>query len=248
MIHYHGTPISGRDDEAVRVLAGRAAFVSFAAPKQIEIVAASARSFALDNGAFSAWVGGSPVADWEPFYAWAREWLVHPACDWAIIPDVIDGDEAANDEQLAAWPDDLDGWGVPVWHLHESLDRLERLSRDYRRVALGSSGAFAQPKAPGWWRRMHEAWEALTDDGRPRTKVHGLRMLDPEIVRAFPFASCDSTNVGRNCGVDQAWRGTHQPPDRAWRAILLAARIESAQPPATYTPHAQAVFALETQR
>ena len=30
-----------------------------------------------------------------------------------------------------------------------------------------------------------------------------------------------------NIGIDQAWRGTYQPPDKEWRALMLAARIES---------------------
>ena len=53
-------------------------------------------------------------------------------------PDVIDGDEASNDELLLAWPKELRG--VPVWHLHESLERLQRLASEWPTVAFGSSG------------------------------------------------------------------------------------------------------------
>jgi hypothetical protein len=37
-------------------------------------------------------------------------------------------------------------WGIPgapVWHLHESLDRLRRLCDYTNRVCFGSSGAYA---------------------------------------------------------------------------------------------------------
>jgi hypothetical protein len=42
-----------------------------------------------------------------------------PACDFAVVPDVIDGTEADNDALLTEWPL---GWffGAPVWHMHET--------------------------------------------------------------------------------------------------------------------------------
>ena len=49
----------------------------------------------------------------------------------ATIPDVIDDSEEENDELLAKWPF-CDG--VPVYHLHESLD-LVRLANSYSRIA-----------------------------------------------------------------------------------------------------------------
>jgi len=42
-----------------------------------------------------------------------EEWRRHPGFDWAIIPDVIDGDEAANDALVTAWPFGM-VVGVPV--------------------------------------------------------------------------------------------------------------------------------------
>lgn len=68
---------------------------------------------------------------------------------WAVIPDVIDGDEDANNALLVSWS--LRGLpkGAPVWHLHESLDRLQRLAAGYERVCFGSSGSYAQIGTPG---------------------------------------------------------------------------------------------------
>lgn len=82
---------------------------------------------------------------------------------------MIDGDEVANDALLADWPKDLRG--VPVWHLHESLERLQRLQRlavDWQTVAIGSSGQWAHPGTAAWWKRMGSAMDAICDDqGRP---------------------------------------------------------------------------------
>lgn len=227
MVHYHGTPISP-DSAAAEVLAGRHAFVSFGTDRQADIAREVCQSYALDNGAFGAWRAGEPITDWSGYYRWAEDHLRSPACDWAVIPDVIDGTEEDNNRLIAEWP--FRDRGVPVWHLHETLARLEWLAREWPRVAIGSSGRWDMPGAPGWWARMDEAMRTVCyDDGRPRVKLHGLRMLNPEVFSLLPLASADSVNIGRNVGMDGAWRGPYEPPTKAWRALVLAARIESVQ-------------------
>lgn len=233
MIHYHGLPITPMTAAEVAVRAGHA-FVSFAHPNQIGLAVASCQSFAVDNGAFSAWRAGKPVTDWAPYYEFVKAAKRQPSCDFAVIPDVIDGTEAENDNLAADFP--FPRWfGAPVWHLHESFNRLERLAERFPRVCMGSSGEYAQIGTPRWWRRMHEAMRVLCDDaGQPACKLHGLRMLDPDIFRRFPFASADSTNIGRNIGIDQAWRGPYAPPTKESRTQLMRARVESVNAPAAY--------------
>jgi hypothetical protein len=222
MIHYHGTPFSG-ELTARMALRGRHAMVSFADARDIELAAEICQSFALDNGAFSAWTRKEPF-DAPGYMAWADKWLKHPGCDFALAPDVIDGTEEENDDMLA----DCDERFTPVWHLHESLDRLDRLANTWRRVALGSSGRFAKIGTPQWWGRIAEAMEVVTDDnGMPVCKLHGLRMLDPAVFSHIPFASADSTNVARNIGMDSRWSGTYMPRSKQTRALVMIDRIES---------------------
>ncbi len=45
---------------------------------------------------------------------------------------------------------------------------------------------------------MAQAMAQACDLGRPRVKLHGLRMLDVEVFSRLPLASADSTNVARN--------------------------------------------------
>lgn len=222
MTPYHGLPVTPAT-AAARMLAGRHAFVSIAHPEQLEIAVEVARSFALDNGAFSAWTRGRKP-DWPKYYAWVADLRRFPGFDFAVIPDSIEGGEAENDALIEDWPHGLAG--APVWHLHESLDRLDRLAHEWPRVCLGSSGIYAQPGSPEWWDRMADAMEIVCDqDGFPRTKLHGLRMMDPAL-RRIPFASVDSTSVGQNVGIDGAWRGPYSPPTKEWRAVILAERYE----------------------
>lgn len=235
MIHYHGTPVTPLTD-AARFFARRHAMVSFATITrggldQLPVIAEVAQSFVLDNGAFTAWKSGTPVSDWQPYYEWADTWLSHPGCEWALIPDVIDGDEAANDALVSEWPHDkgCGAFGVPIWHMHESFDRLVRLCTLWPRVALGSSGEFAQIGTRRWWERMSGAMDAICDErGVPIAKLHGLRMLDPNIFSQLPFASADSTNVARNMALDTRWSGTYAPRSAEARAYVIADRIENA--------------------
>jgi hypothetical protein len=233
LIHYHGLPITPATAAASAIQAGHA-FVSFAHSNQLTVAIECCQSFAIDNGAFSAWMSGNPVTDWSEFYAWAEECLFIPHCDFAVIPDVIDGDEAANDALLEEWP--LPKWfGAPVWHMHESLGRLLRLAMDYPRVCIGSSGDFATVGNKLWWGRISQAMGRICDDrGRPLCKLHGLRMLNPEVFSRLPFASADSTNIGRNIGIDSAWKGTYAPPTKEMRAQVMRSRIEAYNAPARW--------------
>lgn len=224
MIHYHGVPISGSRVDNARFLTGRHAFISYARPDEIETAASFCQSFALDNGAYSAWSRGEAV-DVDGFISWASDWLQHPACDFAIIPDVITGSEAENDHMLSCWPQDLRG--VPVWHMAESIERLDRLCSHWPRVAMATADYGSRERTDGWWRRMREAMDAICDaEGRPPTRLHGLKMMDPRIFRHLPLSSADSTNAARNANMDAGW-GYLRPPTAAQRAAVIADRIEA---------------------
>lgn len=233
MIHYHGTPITP-ETAAITALSGGHAFVSFAAQQTLDAAVAVCQSFAIDNGAFAAWKKGEPTTDWAPFYEWAFRCKRIPSCDFAIIPDVIDGTEAENDALVADCP--LPAWfAAPVWHMHESLERLDRLAARFPRVCLGSSGEFATIGTTEWWQRIGKAMRAVCDDdGQPMVRLHGLRMLNPEVFSRIPFASADSTNIARNIGIDSSWRGNYMPATKEARAQVMRGRIESVNAPARW--------------
>lgn len=239
MIHYHGGPITP-ETCAYRAWRGRHAFVSWAHPAQIELAASVCQSFALDNGAFSLWRTGTAI-DWPDYYEWCDRWLRHPACDWAVIPDVIEGTEDENDALVAEWPHGHRG--VPVWHLNESVDRLVRLAAEWPRVALGSAAEYDVRRPSKAIGRLADALPAISDDGVPRVKLHGLRMLNPEIVARVPLASADSTNVAQNIGLDGSWRGRYSPATKETRTDVLVERIEQHQSPHRMSNVVQAAFA-----
>ena len=231
MIHYHGLPITPAS-AAISAVGGGHAFVSFRYPDQIGLVLEVCQSFAVDNGAFSAWKSGEPVTDWSRYYAWVADLHRYPNFDFAVIPDVIDGDEQANDDLLAEWP-----WqsrhahvGAPVWHMHESIDRLQRLANNWPRICIGSSGQFATVGDGKWWSRMADAMNSITDKhGLPITKLHGLRMLNIDVFSRLPLSSADSTNIAQNVGIDSKWRGTYTPVSKDSKARVIRERTEVLQ-------------------
>lgn len=239
MIPYHGLPITPATAARAAVSGGHA-FVSIRYADQLGLALEVCQSIAVDNGAFSAWKKGEPITDWRRYYEWVAELHRYPQFDFAVIPDVIDGDEEANDALVAEWP-----WqdaksrsvGAPVWHMHESIDRLVRLALAWPRVCIGSSGKYATVGNAAWWGRMAEAMNAICDkNGSPICKVHGLRMLNPGVFSRLPLASADSTNIAQNVGIDSAWRGTYTPPSKECRAMVMRERIESHQSTTFWAP------------
>tara|TARA_R110000772_G_scaffold645_1_gene2175 strand:- start:1134 stop:1871 length:738 start_codon:yes stop_codon:yes gene_type:complete len=228
MIKYHGTPIGGKTTDAPEILRGRHGMVSFSRPDQLNIVMDACQSFVIDNGAFSEWKKTGGPIDFNAYADWVCSIYRHPGFDWCLIPDVIGGSEADNAILVNKWLRlGLKAKGVPVWHLDESIGYLEWMVENFEWVALGSSGRWPNPGTKGWWERMREAMRVCCDElGRPKVKLHGLRMLDPEIFQHLPLAGADSTNAARNNNQLKRF-GMYAPPSAGQRAATIAARIES---------------------
>lgn len=230
-IHYHGTPITPREE--LLTLAGRNFCVSFATPSQVRTVHEIGQSVMLDNGAFTIWQQGG-VADWDAWAAWVEPWLDYRTT-WCVLPDVIDGTEEENDELLRyCWHIP----GAPVWHLHESLERLKRLCNDTNRVCFGSSGQYADVGSAAWQRRTEQAFNAISDGaGRVTNWIHMLRGMKMAGSH-YPFASVDSASVGRN--FKGSWKQRPRP------AALMVAEFDSRQCPARWArvEHEQEAFAV----
>lgn len=227
--------MGGPRQDVARFFIGRHALVPFPRPEDLPIIAEVCQSFVFDNGAFTVWKRGG-VLDVDGYIKWVAQWCLHPGFDWALIPDVIEGSESENDALLQKWNESpVAKYGVPVWHLHESFNRLARLCGNFSTVALGSSGQWATPGTEAWWKRMSAAMNSVCDSsGRPPAKLHGLRMMNPSIFTRLPLASADSTNAVVNAGSLKRF-GMYRPPTSAQRAAVIAERIESQNSAAVWT-------------
>jgi hypothetical protein len=217
MLHYHGTPIT--PTSALQELSGCCFCVSFAAPGDIVRCHQIGQSVMLDNGAFSNWTRGK-ATDWIAYYCWSEKWLAYPTT-WAVIPDVIDGTEAEQDQLICQWP--YKERGAPVWHMNESLDRLIRLLEDWPRVCIGSTAIYRVVLSSAWQVRMDQVWNELAKRYQRFPWIHLLRGMSCSGKR-WPFASVDSTDIGRN----------HHRPLNSPKT--MADRWDAIQCPATWNP------------
>lgn len=226
MMHYHGTPIS--PITALYELAGRCFCVSFAAPQDIARCHAIGQSVMLDNGAFSQWRKGKPT-NWPAYYAWAEEWLAFPTT-WAVIPDQIDAGAEAQDALLEQWP--FGKRGTPVWHMDEPIERMVRLCDEWPKVCIGSTSVYAEVLSYSWQRRMDETFDEIAKRHHVLPWVHMLRGMDC-CGRRWPFASVDSTDIGRN----------HNRPQNSPRK--MADRWDAMQCPGTWRVSAKQMELIE---
>lgn len=243
MIHYHGGVLHTGALEHW-MYAGRHFCVSFAYPAPVELYHEIGQSVMLDNGAFSLWKDGKPT-DWPAFYRWAEPWLRYQTT-WCCIPDVMDGTEAANDKLIDEWvvwahENGLDRTkGAPVYHLPESLERLDLLVREWPLVCLGvSSAKYGAINSPPWRKRMEEVMDVACDAaGYPRTKLHLLRGLAFS-GGPYPIYSADSASVARS------WAGSPKSGIAMKNVAKFYASFDGRNPPPRWVRPAQqeALFA-----
>lgn len=168
----------------------------------------------VDNGAFSAWRSRLTLDEsyWDGFARWASAILRRSPQAVVIVPDVIDGDETANDmlaHDFVCSVLELRDVYLPaerlmvVWHMHESIDRLLGLvEAGWSYLAIGSSGQYARVGTPQWHARIEEALAALdrhcaqSNGAYVRPWLHMMRAQSQ--AHAYGFDSSDSTNVAVN--------------------------------------------------
>jgi len=190
-IHYHGTPIT--PISAFMELTGRHFCVSHARPTDCARAHQFGQSVMLDNGAFSKWKSGKGT-DWIKYYEWTDRWLDYPTT-WAVIPDDIEGDAELQDHLISQWPHG--DRGVPVWHMHEPIDRALRLLEKWPRICFGSSAQYATVGNAAWRARIDLAFLEISKRHRRTPWIHMLRGMQC-VKWGYPFASVDSTDIGRN--------------------------------------------------
>ncbi len=200
MLKYYGTPLTPMK-VFNKVFVGRRCLIPFPRPDDLKRAVKICKGIIVDNGAFTLWRKGGKI-EWEEYYNFIDD--IKEDIDFFFIPDVIDGTEQENDRLVQEYlykeyhtRDIMNG--VPIWHINESLDRLERLMNDFDLIAIGSAGEYSEIASPSWERRMDKAMRVLCDeDGYPKVDIHMLRCLNPKVFTRFPFYSGDSTSLAQN--------------------------------------------------
>ena len=199
-IHFHGSPITGGKGTLVAETAyrGAGAFVSYAHPRQINLAFDVADAVCIDNGAFSKKNSGRET-NWNGFYEFVEEHYHKNKMRFFVVPDDITGSEELNDELIRSIPSSFKGKAAPVWHMHESIEKLIRICSEWEYICIGSSGEYFSLRSEKWKMRMDEAFKAIAKNNCS-ARIHGLRMLDGRILGNYPLNQADSTNIAINVG------------------------------------------------
>lgn len=206
--HFHGSPITGGKGSLVAETAyrGAGAFVSYAHPRQIDLAFNVADTVCIDNGAFSKKNSGRET-NWSGFYDFLEKYYDEDKLRFFVVPDDISGSEEINDILIKSIPKSFMNKAAPVWHMHESIDKLVRLASEWEYVCLGSSGEYFSLRSTKWKARMNDAFDAIIKN-KCAAKIHGLRMLDGRVLGNYPLSQADSTNIAINVG-----KFKHKYPD-----------------------------------
>jgi hypothetical protein len=224
MICFHGTPFSGSPYDILPFFEGRNFLISVEYQTYKTLLKPVAKKIILDNGAFTIWKKGRGEVDLIRYSDFVQEFDSLENYGWCFIPDIIQGDEYSNDKMLEKWLNIYGEYkGTPVWHYHESLNRLKELCKTFSVVGLGSSAEYSKIGDDKWMSRTKEIFEFVANNNLS-TKLHGLRMLNKRIFTKFPYYSGDSTNVGRNI---EFYKARHHCKTRLEAAEKLARSFES---------------------
>lgn len=232
-MHIHGGPHWGPIDVYKALYQNGWGLVSFNRPHLLKKMATLDTKIVLDNGAYSTWRSkkNEPGFNWDDhwtkFYLWVNQWFYR--IEWFIIPDVIEGTEEENDRLVSRVPSSLRDKAVPVWHSTESLERLVKLCKEYKLVAIGLCGEHYMPNSKIALARLTEVFNKIyIEEGLLDAKIHGLRMLNGTIMGNYPFHSCDSSSVAINVPKTK----THIPSIecKLKRTAIIRAAIEQVKP------------------
>ena len=226
MIKYHGTPITPKE-VFYQALKNKNSLVSFANQQDLHKSFEICDKVILDNGAYTTWqnMKKGKIKEinwhkhWDIYYLWLEKLTNR---ELYFIPDVIDGSEEENDSLLK---DNPFNDGVPIWHINESLERLERLASNYNYIAFGSAGEYSELGTPKWNYKMDLAMRVICNkDGIPNVKIHMLRCLNPKIFTKFPFFSGDSTNLAQNHSLYNTIKANRkqkiEPSNDGWKIVM----------------------------
>jgi hypothetical protein len=139
----------------------------------------------VDSGAFSA-AAGSPI-DPNLYIAWVKKWQHRITV--ASAPDVIGDPIATERDTKLMLKAGLTTQVLPVYHVGEPWEVLQKMAKQHPYIALGGMVPFAKRgKFLTLWCR--KAFTFIPKE----TKVHGFGMTNWATMQAFPWYSVDSSS------------------------------------------------------
>lgn len=156
----------------------------------------------LDSGAFTAWSQGKEI-NLKDYIKYIKDnrGIIDTYFNLDVIPGGVGGKPTVESIETAAAASyrnlekmreaGLDP--IPVYHEGERFYWLHKMLEDgCKYIGLGGLGG-KSPEAKQLW--MDQSFTILTEkDGRPKIKVHGLGIASFDLLRRYPWYTCDATS------------------------------------------------------
>lgn len=139
----------------------------------------------LDSGAFSAFMQGVTIS-LSDYAAWIKKYQ-HLITLYANLDVIKDAESTWRNQQRLEQEYGLSP--LPVFHVSEPWDMLERYLATYPYIALGVAGTRSHVYMP-WLVKCFKMAEG-------RAVYHGFGITTWEVLKAFPWYSVDSSSWGQ---------------------------------------------------
>ncbi|CRM19915.1 hypothetical protein [Pseudomonas sp. 31 R 17] len=241
MIHYHGTPVGGKREDAAKFLAGRHALVPFPRKDDLGIVADVCKSFVFDNGAFTVWMKGGQV-DVDGYTRWVE--------DCTVTLGSLGRSFRMSSMATKRPTTTLFGSGQ-----RNSAACLSGICTNRLSGYSGWRGAGEQLRwavqGNGFHRALEHGGSVWVSRWMPSATIKadrcavctGCGCSTRPSSRTCLFASADSTNAAVNGGSISRF-GMYAPPTAGQRANVIADRIEAHNSSPIWQREAQTELAL----
>jgi hypothetical protein len=148
----------------------------------------------LDSGAFTAHTKGQEI-DLPDYCNWIHRNFDliedQDGIDMVAVLDKIGDAQGTYENQMQM--ESLGVKPIPCYHYGEDERYLEYYVANYDYVSIGGMAFVSKPQLATWLDRL---WGTYLCDGagKPKTRVHGFAMTNPNLMIRYPWYSVDSSS------------------------------------------------------
>ncbi|WLY87264.1 hypothetical protein [Vibrio phage vB_VibM_83AMN] len=203
----------------------------------IDVMRSHGAKVFLDSGAFSAWNAGV-VIDIDAYCDYIKAnhdlWLVDDT--GALMCSVLDGiGDPLKTYQNQKYMERQGVRPLPCFHFGEDIRYLEEYVNNYTYITIGGMVGKSAKQLINW---LDGIWDKglLDGSGNLRTKVHAFGITSQDIMKRYPWSSCDSSSWIQAAAfgniITRDW-GILCISDKSARKHVANAHINTFSPPET---------------
>jgi hypothetical protein len=165
----------------------------------------------LDSGAFSAFHLGVSI-DINAYCDYIKRNMdILRVEDGAVMASVLDGiGDPLKTYQNQMYMESQGAKPLPCFHFGEDPRYLEHYVKNYDYITIGGLVGRSKKDAEVWLDRMWNE-HMIDSSGKARLKVHGFGMTSPDLMKRYPWYSCDSSSWIQAAAFGSIFTSEHGP-------------------------------------